>query len=462
LVGNRFKLLEKLHASSKSVLYLARDENLPCKVVVKLLSPTLIRNAGYRELFSREAQTATTLRHQRICRVLDSGELALAGTRPVHTLYVCMEYFAGGSFQSRLNGANPIPLQQVACWLEAICDALDYIHGQQVVHSGIKPSAIVFDEHENPHLTDFAFATRPAQAYHQVVVGAPGFLAPEQWEGDEAVPATDQYSLAALIYLAIAGGLPFEGQEHVVVRNRNFLRGPMPVHEMAAQNGRPEVPSQISPVLQRALALKPNARYPTAPDFAAAFRSALAEPVRARPGPPLVFVSYQRAESSLLANIIKKEMERETGYQVFVDAIQEDAFGQFPSKLRRRIEGCDAFICLLGRSTLSSDWVKSEIEIAAAHSKPMIPVFQERYRLRNVRTLEPYVQELLDFEGVKILDQQNLFVDAAIQSLIALTRRSIEHPDPRVPSARVPGHRGSYRRCFVAAVGRLLRVLRLI
>jgi serine/threonine protein kinase len=438
LVGNRFTLLEKLHSSSKSVLYLAQDENLPRKVAVKLLSPSLIRHAGYRDQFSREAQTASLLRHPRICQVLDYGELRLADPPGHRTLYVCMEFLPAGSLQSRLNRPDPFPLEQIATWLDMICDALAYVHEHGVVHSGLKPSAIVFDAGENPFLTDFAFATRSGDGLRQSVIGSPAFLAPEQWEGAEPVPVTDLYSLAVLFFWLIAGGLPFEGQEHFAVRNRNFLRGPMPVHEIAAQNGRPLVPDRISPVFQQALALKPSARFPSAPDFAAAFRSALVAPAPVRSRPPSVFVSYQRAESSLLADMVKKEIERETGYQVFVDAIQQDSSGQFPLKLRRKIEQCDAFICLLGRSTLASDWVKLEIQVAAEHAKPMIPVFQESYRQRNVRELEPHIQELLTFEGVKILDHQNLFVDAAIQSLIGLTRRSIEHPEPSVHAAQLP------------------------
>jgi len=349
-------------------------------------------------------------------------------------------------------------MEQIASWLETICDALAYIHERSVIHSGLKPSAIVFDADENPYLTDFAFATRPGGGVRQSVIGSPAFLAPEQWEGADPVSATDQYSLAVLFYWLIAGALPFEGQEHVVVRNRNFLRGPVPVHEMAAQNGRPRVPGLVSPVLQQAMALKPPDRYANARDFATAFRSALAEPVPVRSGPPSVFVSYQRAESSLLANMLKKEMEREHGFQVFVDAIQQDSSGQFPLKLRRKIQQCDVFICLLARSTLASDWVKLEIQVASEHAKPMIPVFQESYRPRNVRALEPHIQELLAFEGVKVLDQQNLFVDAAIQSLIALSRRSIEHPEPQIHTAQLPedfAHR--VKRKLLAFARRLFR-----
>lgn len=198
LVGNRFTLLQRLHSSSESVLYLARDENLPRQVAVKLLSPSLIRHSGHREQFSRSAQTASLLRHYRICQVIDYGELRLDTPSGFRSLYVCMEYLPGGSFQSRLKQCKEFPLEQIAHWLETICDVLGYIHGRGVIHAGIKPSAIVFDAEGSPHITDFALASKPGEDSRHTVLGAPAFLAPEQWDGADPTPATDQYSLAVL------------------------------------------------------------------------------------------------------------------------------------------------------------------------------------------------------------------------------------------------------------------------
>jgi serine/threonine protein kinase len=432
LIGNRFTLREKIYSSSKSVLYLARDENLNRDVAVKLLSPSLIRYAGYREQFSREAQTASLLRHPNICQVIDYGEVCLEERTGSRSLYVCREYLTGGSLRSRLNQGEALPLDRIASWLDTLCSALDYVHGRGMIHAGIKPSAIVFDAEGVPYLTDFSLATKSGDGARHAVIGAPAFLAPEQWEGADPVPATDQYSLAVLFYGLIAGALPFEGQEHYVVRKRNLQRGPVPVHEMAAQSRRPPVPLAVSAVLQKALAVQASDRFPGARDFATAFRSALVEPVTPRISPPSVFISYHRATSSAWALLLKREMERDHGFQVFVDAEQQDSTGQFPVKLQRRINQCDVFVCLLAESTLASDWVKREIEFASQIGKPMIPVFQESYRdPPNLCAVEPHIQELLTFEGVKLLDRQNIYFDATMQALIASVRRSMETAEHR-------------------------------
>ncbi len=438
LVGNRFKLLEKLHSSTKSVLYLARDENLERQVVVKLLSPSLAHHSGYREQFAREAHTASLLRHAHICQVLDYGELRLGDPAPgIRSAYVCMEYLPGGSLQRRLNQTEAIPLERIVRWHETVAQALAYVHGRGVIHGGIKPTAVVFDAEENAYLTDFAFATRQGEGDRNVVLGAPAFLAPEQWEGADPVPATDQYSLAVLFYWLLAGIPPFEGQEHFAVRKRNLQRGPEPVHIVAAQNGRPPVPAAVSPVFQKALAVGAGERFAGTVEFSAAFRSALTTPASTRSGPPSVFISYQRAASSAWALLLKREMEREQGFQVFVDAEQQDSTGNFPLKLQRRIEQCDVFICLLADSTLASDWVRQEIRLAWETGKPMIPVFQESYRdPTDLRAAEPFIQELLTYEGVKLLDRQNIYFDAAIQALIVSARRSIETAAARGPVSR--------------------------
>jgi TIR domain-containing protein len=246
---------------------------------------------------------------------------------------------------------------------------------------------------------------------------------------------------------------------------------------MAARNGRPQVPPAISAVFQRALAVRPSDRFATARDFSAAFRSGLIEPTAVRSGPPSVFISYQRAASSAWALLLKREMEREHGFQVFVDAEQQDSVGQFPLKLHRRIQECDVFICLLAESTLASDWVRREIQLASEAGKPMIPVFQEGYRdPANSRVLEPYVRELLTYEGVKLLDRQNLYLDAAIQALIVSARRSVEtyrlrvltprqaQPGPLNPSLQHPlaaGTSAAPRELLPSVTGRLKRLLRI-
>ncbi|MDX1981692.1 MAG: protein kinase [Bryobacteraceae bacterium] len=428
-IGGRFLLERKLHSTAKSAVYAANDDNFNHTVAVKILAPRLARYPGYRRQFESDARTASRLRHANICRVLAYGETDLGPGAQERTLYVCVEWLEGGSLASRIAGGEMFELDRVVGWLEKLCGVLDYLRDAGVVHGAIKPSAIVFDGSGDPLLTDFAVALTVGENSARSVIGSPAFLAPEQWEGSGGVPATDQYALAAVIYCALAGVAPFEGQENPQVRKRNLARGPAPVHEMAAENGRPAVPEALAPALRRALSEDPAARFPSAFDFARAARQALsAAPARST---PYVFLSYHRASSAPWALLLRNELQRRYGYEVFLDVGQRDTAGRFPRKLEQAISRCTVFVCLLAEETLDSEWVRREIELAFRAGKFMIPVFQETFQHpQNLEECEAHLRDLLSFDGVKLLDRQNIYVDATIQSLAETIRQSAAGDTP--------------------------------
>jgi serine/threonine protein kinase len=329
-----------------------------------------------------------------------------------------MEFLDGGSLSRRLAEDVALDLPRVAAWIEKLAAGLHYVHEKGVVHGSIKPSAIVFDSNDNPYLTDFAIAVSANDHSQSTIIGSPPFLAPEQWDGGELTHATDQYSLAALFYLILAGSHPYEGQENPVVRKQNLLRGPAPAHEMARQNGRTAVPAAVSPILQRALSVRPVERFPSILDFASAVAGVLTGRTSSGPVRPFVFISYRRDTGTAWALLFRNELDREYGYDVFVDSEQRDTAGQFPRKLQRSIERCDVFVCLLAGNTLESAWVNREIELAYQARKPMVPVFQESFQFpKDMEILPEPVRELLLYDGVKLLDRQNIYVPAAIRSL---------------------------------------------
>jgi serine/threonine-protein kinase len=420
LIDRRYRLTEKLNDSWKSAVYKGRHEGIGQPVLVKILSPSLLHHQGYRDQFQTEASTASSLSHPHITQVLDSGETELPGGST--TLYVAIRYLEGGS----LSRQNFPSLEAVAGCFDKIAGALDYVHARNIVHGGIKPSAIVFDSGGNPYLTDFAIAVYAGEKSRRTVIGSAAFMAPEQWSGEELLPATDQYSLAVVIYQMLTGAHPFEGQEHPRVRERNFLQGALPAHEMAAKNGRPALPAAVSQVLRQAMAVKPEERYRSVVDFMKALRGA-AQETPAKPRRKLVFISYHRAESSLLSLMLKDHLSRETDYEVFVDSEQQDRAGQFPPKLQRKIEQCDVFLCLLAKGTLKAEWVQTEIRLAHASKRPMIPVFQESFRFPKDRgTLEPHLRELVDSGGEKVWDLQNRHIRESIRSITEMIRQLVE------------------------------------
>ena len=174
------------------------------------------------------------------------------------------------------------------------------------------------------------------------------------------------------------------------------------------------------------MSIDPNGRFADIMEFNIGFREALKQPASIKAAAPAVFISYQRAASGGWATHIAKELERTYGCKVFLDTLETDSAGPFPKKIQRKIENCDAFVCLLSESTLDSDWVRREIEHAHKNSKIMIPVFQESFKQpAEYQSLQPHLQYLLESQGVQLFDRRNLYVDATLKELA----ERIRHPD---------------------------------
>jgi serine/threonine protein kinase len=394
-VTARYKLVKLLRESAKGAMYVATDLRTSGDVAIKLLSPELLRYPGYRDKFQRDAEIAVRLRHPHICGVIDYGVTTLerAGAPAIRTQFLCFELMSGGSLTDRIEADTPCPPPRVSEWLTAISRALDFAHRQNVLHGDLKPNAIVFDEDDNPYLTDFSIAQQTLNAEGRPTTGTPAYMAPELWDDGAITPASEQFALAAIVYYLVTGSRPFEGQEHPDVRRRNFRRGPIPAHEEAAHNGRASLPRAVSQVLARALATSADQRYDSLTTFANAFKVALRHTVH-RSEEPEVFISYQRDVSAPLAMYLADKLKTQ-GIRPFVDAEGLDSAGPFPAHLERAIEDTDVFVCLLAGTTLQSAWVREEIRFAHRYEKPMIPVMQESYDRRSANDGDPAVEALL-------------------------------------------------------------------
>ena len=234
---------------------------------------------------------------------------------------------------------------------------------------------------------------------------------------------TDQYALAVLVYYALTGIRPFEGQQDPNRRRRNFERGPVPAHEEAARQGNPGVSESLSPVLARALAVKPENRHSSVQEFYQSFAAALKK-VKKEIRRPEVFLSYRRDVASGWAALFARELQHH-GIGVFIDMQRRDKVVRFPSWLERAIENCDVFVCLLSGNTLDSKWVCEEIRLASKYGKPMVPVMHEDFTVPDsFSDLETHIETLLMYQGVTLLDRKGEYIDAAISHLAEMIQQS--------------------------------------
>ncbi|MCW1925678.1 protein kinase [Luteolibacter arcticus] len=426
VLDRRYILTRQTSLKSNSHWYEGHRETGPSgsqvqRVAIKLLSPDTSNQPHYLDAIGREVSMVSGLQNPNICPIMDFGcsatifDPANDRLQLSNFAYIAYAFMGGGDLSDRMNRPVPMPLDVILGWHKTICDALSFVHENGILHAGLKPASIVFDDKGNPYLTDFAFAATQTDK-SDFVMGAPAFLAPEQWKGEKTSPATDQYSMAAIAYLMITHRRPFEGQEIPEVRKRNFEMGPEPIAKCAARAD-VKIPRALNAVFTRALCENPDDRFPTIKDYHR-------ELVRAASGKRAdsrvsVFMSYRRGQnSSGWATFFQRELEREHGFRVFLDTQKQDAAMMVTDKIAYEIENCDIFVCLLSSETFASDWVLKEIEMAYNNNKPMISVRQESFGESSISLDYPeHVKALLSYDGIRLLDLQNEYVTEAVTKL---------------------------------------------
>jgi serine/threonine protein kinase len=254
---------------------------------------------GFRQRFEREIQQLISFTHPHIVGILAQGVHD-------HVPYFVINHLGGGSLSERLKSGDAQDLEAVLGWARQIAQALDFIHGQGVVHRDVKPANILFDDHGHVYLSDFGIAKAIGEAEVDATrltttgagIGSPTYMAPEQGLGLELVPATDQYALAATIYEALGGRPPFEGGTPMQLLVKKSQEAPP--HLLTRV---PSLSQGAADAVMRALDRDPAKRFPSC----VAFLEALARvgSPAAPPHPPRRRVVRVRCRRDRLSGLAK-------------------------------------------------------------------------------------------------------------------------------------------------------------
>lgn len=140
-----------------------------------------------------------------------------------------------------------------------------------------------------------------------------------------------------------------------------------------------------------------------------------------------IFISYQRMASGALALLIQERLKNQYKINAYVDTTRMDGTHiQFSDRIMKAIEDSSTFVCLLGSSTLESDWIRKEIQAAYELKKHCIPVFQESYV--PPEDMDESLDYLLNFDGVHIFDLRNIFLNDAINAIANLAIKQSPSP----------------------------------
>ncbi len=273
VIGSRYEVLLPLGRGGMGTVYRARDRVLDEEVALKVLRSDLAEAGEMETRFRAEIKLARTVSHPNVCRIHEYGE---DGT----LRYISMELVEGENLKERLRRTGPLPVEEATRIAVDIARGLDAIHEAGVVHRDLSPFNVTLDASGRVRVMDFGIAKRVAGetgagSAAGYVLGNPEYMSPEQARGRRVDTRSDLYSLGVVLFELLTGRPPFRGATPVETLLAH-AEAPPPLDQ-------PRIPSPLRPVLERALAKDPEARFETAQAMAEALRGTREGTVSLRP-----------------------------------------------------------------------------------------------------------------------------------------------------------------------------------
>ena len=256
-------------------VYLAEQDAPKRKVALKLLSPELSLDAGFRERFARESEAAASIDHPNVIPIYQSGQAD-------GVLFIAMRYVEGTDLRTLIAEQGPLPPERGVHICAQVADALQAAHERGLVHRDVKPANILIGTSDHAYLSDFGLIRRTELSAGITktgqFMGTLDYASPEQFEGKPLGSPTDVYSLGCVLFECLVGEPPFRREQDAAVMYAH-LHDPPP----SARARRPELPHWVDQVIEKSMAKRPVDRYATAGELAAALKGAQAGDPAPRP-----------------------------------------------------------------------------------------------------------------------------------------------------------------------------------
>jgi eukaryotic-like serine/threonine-protein kinase len=271
----RYRLVRRIATGGMGEVWEADDTVLGRRVALKVLVEELAADDHATRRFVREARATARLTHPNVARVYDFGR---DGGAP----FLVMELLEGETLASRLAG-GPLPPAEAARIAAAVADALDAAHQRGIIHRDVKPANVMLTPGGEVKVMDFGIAAAADETHSTTGSGlyaTVAYVSPERVAGQPATPASDVYSLGAVLYELLCGRPPFTGSTPALVARAHLHERPPPVRQLA-----PWVPPRLAEAAEAALDKDPAQRPSSAAALAARIRAAAQLPGEA-PAPP--------------------------------------------------------------------------------------------------------------------------------------------------------------------------------
>lgn len=253
-----YRLVDLIGQGSFADVYLGEYLQQGSYVAIKVLQVHLDDEDAI-EQFQTETRQLARLAHPHIIRMLDAG---VENGIP----FLVMDYAAGGTLRQRHPVGTRLPLPRIIAYVNQIAAALQYAHEQKLIHRDVKPGNMFIGQHDTILLGDFGLALGvqgDGAAVPHDIAGSVPYMAPEQLAGQPCY-ASDQYSLAAVVYEWLCGVQPFYDREGQPVYSE-----PLPLRERV-----PGITPAVEEVVLVGLAPEPSQRFASIQAFAIALEQA--------------------------------------------------------------------------------------------------------------------------------------------------------------------------------------------
>src|ERR1700691_2893976 len=254
VIAGRYRLEAPIGRGAMGVVWRARDQLLDRDVAVKevQIAETLteVERANAYQRTLREAKTAARLNHPGVVTVCDVAE-------DQGRTWIVMQLVSAQSLDQVLASSGPLSPRRAAEVGRQLLSALSVAHAAGVMHRDVKPSNVLLGTDDRAVLTDFGIATfqgDPKLTQTGMVMGSPGFTAPERIRGEDASPASDLWSLGATLYAAVEGHGPFEKRGGAITTMSAIINEDAPLAPGAGALG-----AVIGALLRRETSDRPDA-----------------------------------------------------------------------------------------------------------------------------------------------------------------------------------------------------------
>jgi serine/threonine protein kinase/Flp pilus assembly protein TadD len=254
---SHYKILEKLGEGGMGVVYKAQDTKLDRIVALKFLPKHLLCDNEAKTRFELEAKAASALDHSNIATIHEIDEVE-------GECFICMAYVEGKSIKELLK-EKTLSLKEVLDISIQIAEGLNAAHKKGIVHRDIKSDNLMLTKEGLVKIMDFGLAklkgvSRVTKA--GTTLGTVCYMSPEQARGEEVDHRTDIWSLGVVLYEMVTGQLPFKGEYEQAVIYAILNENPKLLIDSQAG-----LPSEIEPIVNKALSKSPDSRYQKVEDI---------------------------------------------------------------------------------------------------------------------------------------------------------------------------------------------------